>query len=71
MMSAHQTFFYARQFYDLARKGENAGFQACLLNTNGNREALNELAAAGFDEVIRAALPPEQHKIGYLATKPQ
>ncbi len=67
-MTPAQTRTTARDFYNGIVKLENVGHLACLLNLKGDKDLMAELfTVKGFRELLAAALPPEQRKMGYLA----
>lgn len=71
MLTSQQTAKIAQAFVDHCRNGSNAGFEACILNTKGDLELMKELfAVRGFRDLLKTALPEDQHEIGALKTIP-
>ncbi len=72
MLNKKQTQELTRKFYENAASGRNAGFEACLLNTQGDLEFMKELfTVRGFRDLLKAALPENQHEIGALKNIPE
>ncbi len=71
MLSQSQTRQTAKAFYEGACAQRNVSHLACILNVRGNPALMAELfTVRGFRDLLAAALPPEQHNLGFLgATK--
>lgn len=67
-MSRSATAEMLRSFYEGAKKGQNVGAQAVMINMTSDEDLIKEVfEVRGFKEFLASALPPEQHKLGYLA----
>lgn len=66
-MDKYHTALMVKQFIKKCEEGKNAGAEACLINTVGNRELLDSLfMVRGFRTLLETALPETQRNIGAL-----
>lgn len=66
-MDKYHTALMVKQFIKKCETSQNAGAEACLINTVGNRELLASLfMVRGFRDLLKTALPETQHNVGAL-----
>lgn len=66
-MTKSQTATIIQAFVSGAKAGQNVSALACLINLQGEREFMREvMAVTGFRDLLAAALPPDQRKMGFL-----
>lgn len=66
-MDKYHTALMVKKFVANCEAGKNAGAEACLINTIGNRELLESLfVVPGFRQLLETALPESQRNIGAL-----
>lgn len=67
-MNKSQTIEVLKSFISGAQTGQNVGALAAMINLTGDWEIMREvIEVKGFRDLLKAALPDSQHKIGWLA----
>lgn len=68
MLSMSQTAILVQSFIEGAKRGENVGGTACLLNLQGHADLMTQLfTVRGFKDLLKTALPESQHGLGHLS----